>query len=100
MFKLQNQLKIISICLLAVLGMLLIINNNQVMAMESNNKNQQKKEYEEFDEAIDNLKEGIKYFNKKRIQINLNKITKLLSRNEKRNSPTESSSTNSKKIKK
>ncbi|CAM11803.1 Conserved hypothetical protein [Candidatus Phytoplasma australiense] len=32
MFKLQNQLKIISICLLAFLGMLLI-NNNQVMAM-------------------------------------------------------------------
>ncbi|CAM11520.1 Conserved hypothetical protein [Candidatus Phytoplasma australiense] len=38
MFKLQNQLKIISICLLAFLGMLLI-NNNQVMARENGNIN-------------------------------------------------------------
>ncbi|AGL89963.1 Conserved hypothetical protein [Candidatus Phytoplasma australiense] len=38
MFKLQNQLKIISICLLAFLGMLLI-NNNQVMAMNNGHSN-------------------------------------------------------------
>ncbi|OIJ44640.1 SVM family protein [Rice orange leaf phytoplasma] len=99
MLKLKKYFKIINVFLLTFLGILLI-NNNQVMAMENNNKNQQKEEYEEFDEAMDILTEGIKYFNKKGIKINLNKITKLLSRNQKRNSPTENSSINSKKIKK
>ncbi|MBT1576984.1 SVM family protein ['Elaeagnus angustifolia' witches'-broom phytoplasma] len=37
MFKLQNQFKIISICLFVFLGLLFMINNNQVMAMENNN---------------------------------------------------------------
>jgi hypothetical protein len=37
MFKLQNQLKIMSICLFVFLGFLFIINNNQVMAMKKQN---------------------------------------------------------------
>ncbi|PQP79794.1 hypothetical protein C6B37_01065 [Candidatus Phytoplasma phoenicium] len=35
MFKLQNQFKIINICLLAFLGLLFINNNYQVMAMDN-----------------------------------------------------------------
>ncbi|MGI3136037.1 MAG: SVM family protein [Candidatus Phytoplasma vitis] len=37
MFKLQNQFKIISVCLFTFLGFLFIINNNQVMAMKKQN---------------------------------------------------------------
>ncbi|WP_017193159.1 SVM family protein [Italian clover phyllody phytoplasma] len=37
MFKLQNQFKIINICLFIFLGLFLINNNDQVMAMENNN---------------------------------------------------------------
>ncbi|MDV3142097.1 MAG: SVM family protein [Candidatus Phytoplasma australasiaticum] len=37
MFKLQNQFKIISICLFIFLGLLFTMNNNQVMAMNNLN---------------------------------------------------------------
>ncbi|MDV3169206.1 MAG: SVM family protein [Candidatus Phytoplasma australasiaticum] len=37
MFKLQNQFKIISICLFIFLGLLFKMNNNQVMAMNNLN---------------------------------------------------------------
>ncbi|MGL9687992.1 MAG: SVM family protein [Candidatus Phytoplasma sp. TWB_XP] len=40
MFKLQNQFKIISICLLFFLGLFLIINNQQVMGMDNNNESE------------------------------------------------------------
>ncbi|MEC4559254.1 MAG: SVM family protein ['Conium maculatum' witches'-broom phytoplasma] len=83
MVKLKNQIKTIYLGLITYIGLLFIFNNHQVMAMQ-NNKNKQKNEFDIVEEAIDQLNEGIEYFNKKGIQINLNKITKLLSKNEKR----------------
>ncbi|WAN63433.1 SVM family protein, predicted signal peptide [Candidatus Phytoplasma rubi] len=44
MFKLQNQFKIISIYLFIFLGLFLINNSNQVMAMENSNNIQINKE--------------------------------------------------------
>ncbi|MDV3137673.1 MAG: effector, partial [Candidatus Phytoplasma australasiaticum] len=81
------------------LGLFLLINIHPVMAMD-NNKNQQKEDYDSVDKAINDLKEGIEYFNKKGIQINLTRITKLISTKQKRNNQTENSSSSSKKIKK
>ncbi|MDO8064051.1 SVM family protein [Candidatus Phytoplasma bonamiae] len=97
MMQVKNKL-FLPFFLMIYLGLFLLININSVMAMENNNKNQQKEDYELLDKEIDNLNEGIKYFNKKGIQINLDKIAKLLSTRQK-NNPTESSSSNSKKIK-
>ncbi|XVJ45098.1 effector [Candidatus Phytoplasma australasiaticum] len=65
-----------------------------------NNKNQQKEDYDLVDKAINDLNEGIEYFNKKGIQINLTRNTKLKSTKQKRNNKTENSSSSSKKIKK
>ncbi|MFB5030010.1 MAG: hypothetical protein WJU30_00568 [Candidatus Phytoplasma pruni] len=41
MFKVKNQFKIISIFLFTFIGLLFIINNNIVMAMDENNDNPQ-----------------------------------------------------------
>ncbi|WP_024563505.1 SVM family protein [Candidatus Phytoplasma tritici] len=85
MVKLKNQFKIINIYLFIFLGVLFIINNQKVMAMENNSKDKSKKDIDIIEETIDTLEENVKYFTKKRIQINLNKLTKLLSNNKKRN---------------
>ncbi|AGL90058.1 hypothetical protein PA0263 [Candidatus Phytoplasma australiense] len=63
MFKLQNQLKIISICLLAFLGMLLI-NNNQVMAMENNNLEEKEINFSKNKKKLNFISEHYKYTNK------------------------------------
>ncbi|WP_017193785.1 SVM family protein [Vaccinium witches'-broom phytoplasma] len=81
MFKLKNQFKIIYLCLIIFVGLLFIINNQQLMAMQ-NNKNKQKSDVDLMEEAVEELSEGIKYFNKKGIQINLDKIMKLLPKKE------------------
>lgn len=80
MFKLKNQFKIIYFCLITFISLLFIF-NNKVMAMQ-NNKNKQKSDVDLMEEAVEALSEGIKYFNKKGIQINLDKIMKLLPKKE------------------
>ncbi|MDV3166527.1 MAG: SVM family protein ['Waltheria sp.' little leaf phytoplasma] len=100
MFRTKAKLQLSKIFLFFSLG-LIFISNNSVIAMKNNNKKQQKEDYELFDEAIDNLNEGIKYFSKKGIQINLNKITTLLSIQQIQNdSTTKNSSSNYTKNKK
>ncbi|MDO8030303.1 SVM family protein ['Planchonia careya' phytoplasma] len=93
-----NYIFFLPLCF-SYLGLFLLINIHPVMAMENNNKNQQKEDYDLLDKAIDDLNEGIKYFNKKGSQINLNRIIKLISI-KKRNNQKEDSSLSSKKIKK
>nr|ABU55760.1 hypothetical protein [Clover phyllody phytoplasma] len=80
MFNLKNQFKIIYLCLITFISLLFIF-NNKVMAMQ-NNKNKQKSDVDLMEEAVEELSEGIKYFNKKGIQINLDKIMKLLPKKE------------------
>ncbi|WP_017193212.1 SVM family protein, partial [Italian clover phyllody phytoplasma] len=67
------------------LVLLFIINNQKVMAMENNSKDKLKKDIDILEEAIDTLEENVKYFTKKGIQINLNKLTNLFFNNKKRN---------------
>uniref|UniRef100_UPI0012EB5444 SVM family protein n=1 Tax=Chrysanthemum yellows phytoplasma TaxID=238674 RepID=UPI0012EB5444 len=76
---------IINIYLFIFLGLLFIINNQKVMAMENNSKDKLKKDIDIIEKAIDTLEENVKYFTKKGIQINLDKLTKLFSNNKKRN---------------
>lgn len=64
MFKLQNQFKIINICLLVFLGLFLITNNQQVMGMNkdiaiTSNNNQNITNYS-IEENIINLKYKIR----------------------------------------
>ncbi|WP_017191948.1 SVM family protein [Poinsettia branch-inducing phytoplasma] len=64
MFKLQNQFKIINICLFAFLGLFLITNNQQVMGMNkdiasTSNNNQNITNYS-IEENIINLKYKIR----------------------------------------
>nr|BBF24906.1 phytoplasmal effector causing phyllody 1 [Candidatus Phytoplasma trifolii] len=64
MFKLQNQFKIISVCLFAFLGLFLIVNHQQVMGMDkditsTSNNNQNITNYS-IEEKIINLKYQIR----------------------------------------
>ncbi|MDO8054676.1 SVM family protein [Candidatus Phytoplasma australasiaticum] len=95
MMQIKNKIHFLPLFFISYLGLFLLINIHPVMAMD-NNKNQQKEDYDSVDKAI----EGIEYFNKKGIQINLTRITKLISTKQKRNNQTENSSSSSKKIKK
>ncbi len=97
--QIKNKLYLLPLFLINYLGLFLLINIHPVMAAD-NNKNQQKEDYDLVDKAINDLNEGIEYFNKKGIQINLTRITKLISTKQKRNNQTENSSSSSKKIKK
>ncbi|EMR14466.1 MULTISPECIES: SVM family protein [Candidatus Phytoplasma] len=99
MIQIKNKLYLLPLFLINYLGLFLLINIHPVMAAD-NNKNQQKEDYDLVDKAINDLNEGIEYFNKKGIQINLTRITKLISTKQKRNNKTENSSSSSKKIKK
>ncbi|MDO7987347.1 MAG: SVM family protein [Sweet potato little leaf phytoplasma] len=99
MMQIKNKLYLLPLFLINYLGLFLLINIHPVMAAD-NNKNQQKEDYDLVDKAINDLNEGIEYFNKKGIQINLTRITKLISTKQKRNNQTENSSSSSKKIKK
>ncbi|MBS2126154.1 SVM family protein ['Fragaria x ananassa' phyllody phytoplasma] len=99
MVKLKKQFKTIYFCFISFIAILFTINNHQLMAME-NDKNKQKNNFDIFEEVVEQFSEGIEYFNKKGIQINLNKITKLLSQNEKRKQKNEEKSINSKNNKK
>ncbi|MDV3184258.1 MAG: SVM family protein [Candidatus Phytoplasma australasiaticum] len=99
MMQIKNKIYFLPLFFISYLGLFLLINIHPVMAMD-NNKNQQKEDYDSVDKAINDLKEGIEYFNKKGIQINLTRITKLISTKQKRNNQTENSSSSSKKIKK
>lgn len=86
MVKIKHHLLFLNIFVFIGLSLFFITTNNSVMAMENNTyntyKGEQKKDNDILDEAIEHLDEAIKYFNKKRIQIILDKITKLLSKNE------------------
>nr|ARE29779.1 putative effector [Crotalaria phyllody phytoplasma] len=99
MIQIKNKLYLLPLFLINYLGLFLLINIHPVTAAD-NNKNQQKEDYDLVDKAINDLNEGIEYFNKKGIQINLTRITKLISTKQKRNNKTENSSSSSKKIKK
>ncbi len=105
MVKLKHKFKTFYFCLITFIGLFFIFNNHQVMAMQ-NNKNKQKINLEkeiDTNEAIVELIEGIEYFDKKGIQINLNKITKILYQNEKRKQKPEENKSifiNNKKLKK
>ncbi|MDO8005592.1 SVM family protein [Candidatus Phytoplasma australasiaticum] len=99
MMQIKNKLYLLPLFLINYLGLFLLIDIHPVMAAD-NNKNQQKEDYDLVDKAINDLNEGIEYFNKKGIQINLTRITKLISTKQKRNNQTENSSSSSKKIKK
>ncbi|MFU7562779.1 MULTISPECIES: SVM family protein [16SrI (Aster yellows group)] len=54
MFKLQNQFKIINICLFVLLGLLLITNNHKIMGMGNNNSSN---ELNELNEKLNKLLE-------------------------------------------
>ncbi|MDV3143803.1 MAG: SVM family protein [Candidatus Phytoplasma australasiaticum] len=101
MMQIKNKIHFLPLFFISYLGLFLLINIHPVMATD-NNKNQQKEDYDLVDKAINDLNEGIEYFNKKGIQINLTRITKLISTKQKRNNQTEnsSSSSSSKKTKK
>ncbi|MDV3178446.1 MAG: SVM family protein, partial [Sweet potato little leaf phytoplasma] len=68
MMQIKNKLYLLPLFLINYLGLFLLINIHPVMAAD-NNKNQQKEDYDLVDKAINDLNEGIEYFNKKGIQI-------------------------------
>ncbi|MDV3198478.1 MAG: SVM family protein [Vigna little leaf phytoplasma] len=81
MVQLKKQLYLLKIILFIGLGLsLLIFDNFSVMAMQNNYKHQLKKDAELVDKAIDDLYEGINFFDKKNIKINLNHITQKINK--------------------
>ncbi|WP_323847821.1 MAG: SVM family protein [Phytoplasma sp.] len=99
MFKFKKQFKIIYFYFIIFIGLLFIFNNNQLIAMQ-NIQNKLKIDLDIAEEAVDKLIQSTEYFNKKGMQINLNKITKLLSKDDKRKQKTVDEYINSKNNKK